>query len=94
MFDKIEFEPSAYKHGISEEDSIWCIESERYRKLFEVYPCIKILYIGWSTTGFPLEVIGKEINEVFYVFHAMPLRKNWYYLINSKNIKRRYYGNR
>jgi hypothetical protein len=94
MYDKIEFEPSAYKHGIPEEDVEWCISHREYMKVKEFFPVRKVLYIGWSTIGLPLEVMGKYVKSNFVVFHAMPLRKNWYHLIYNQKRKRRNYGNR
>jgi hypothetical protein len=93
MFDKIEFEPSAYKHGISEEDVGWCILHREYIKIKEFYPVKKVLFIGWSTGGLPLEVAAKDIEGDLIVYHAMKLRKNWYHLIYNQKQKRRNYGN-
>jgi hypothetical protein len=92
MFDKIEFEPSAFKHGILRIDSERCIWYPEYSNFLTISPLMKILYIGYSRFGDPLEVIGKKIDFTLSIYHAMPLRKNWYhYLINEK---RRKYGNR
>ncbi|MDR0550657.1 MAG: hypothetical protein LBG72_01420 [Spirochaetaceae bacterium] len=75
MEPEIIFTPSAFKHGIDEED----IRHALRIRLFD-HPMPgeedKNLLIGVSRSGIALEVLYNEIdNNVIKVFHAMKCRK-------------------
>ena len=73
----VEFNPSAFKHGITEEDIRFAFDN----KLFD-HPVAaqedKNLLIGLDKRLNPLEVLYNEIDEhTVNVFHAMKCRKAW-----------------
>jgi hypothetical protein len=84
------FEESAKRHSISENDALHCIEYFVHSNIVEFVPP-RVLFIGWSSDGRPLEVIAKDLGDKLSVYHAMPLRKNWFYLLEGggKNDYRR-----
>jgi len=73
----VEFNPSAFKHGVAEEDIRFAFDN----KLFD-HPIArqeeKNLLIGLDRQLNPLEILYNEIdgNNV-NVFHAMKCRKAW-----------------
>jgi len=74
MADKIIFVPSAFRHGYTQDDIEWAIETKIYEGLLkgedEIYAII-----GFGTSGNPIEVFYNIIdNETIKVFHAMSLR--------------------
>lgn len=73
----IEFNQSAFKHGISEEDIRYAFA----HKIFD-HPIVgeeeKNLLIGFDTKANVLEILYNVISEQkINVFHAMKCRKNW-----------------
>jgi len=84
MFAKIEFNPSAFKHDVSEIDIRSAIERFIYEDPLEDFDN-KYLLLGFDTKGTLLEVIYNLIDEdTINVFHAMPCRKNFYVLLRRK----------
>ena len=78
----IEFNPSAFKHGITVEDIRFAFDN----KLFD-HPVAgqeeKNLLIGFDRRLNPLEIMYNEIDEhTVNVFHAMKCRKIWRKLAN------------
>ena len=78
----IEYNPSAFKHGISEEDIRFAFDN----KLFD-HPVAnheeKNLLIGFDKQLNPLEILYNEIDDhSVNVFHAMKCRKAWRNLAN------------
>jgi hypothetical protein len=78
MEPKIEFIPSAFKHGVTEAD-IW--------SAFEKFICDgplpdfenKYLLLGFDTKGNLLEIMYNYIHEdTVKVFHAMKCRRQFY----------------
>jgi hypothetical protein len=80
VYAVIEFNESAFKHGVIREDIRWAIvhylydgimEDEEYKN--------KYLIIGFDTKGILLEIMYNIINEdSINVFHAMPCREQFY----------------
>ncbi|MDR0562011.1 MAG: hypothetical protein LBG73_04915 [Spirochaetaceae bacterium] len=75
MDERIVFAPSAFKHGVSEED----IRNAFKIRLFD-HPMPgeenKNLLIGISRSGIALEILYNELdNNRIKVFHAMKCRK-------------------
>jgi hypothetical protein len=73
----IEFNPSAFKHGVTEAD----IRSAFDNKLFD-HPVArqeeKNLLIGFDERLNPIEILYNEINDhTVNVFHSMKCRKAW-----------------
>ena len=74
---KVEFNPSAFKHGVTEEDIRFAFDN----KLFD-HPVAnqedKNLLIGLDKRLNPLEILYNEIDDnSVNVFHAMKCRKAW-----------------
>jgi len=73
----VEFNPSAFKHGIKEEDIRFAFDN----KLFD-HPVVsqeeKNLLIGLDKQLNPIEILYNEIDDnTINVFHAMKCRKAW-----------------
>ena len=84
MSFKIEFNPSAFKHGASEADIRKAIDRFVYEDPLEDFEN-KYLLVGFDTKGLLLEVMYNYIDEdTINVFHAMPCRKNFYGLLRGK----------
>ena len=78
----IEFNPSAFKHSITEDDIRFAFDN----KLFD-HPVVlheeKNLLIGLDRRLNPIEILYNEIDEhTVNVFHAMKCRKAWRNLAN------------
>jgi len=84
MNAKIEFNPSAFKHGVTETDIRFAIDKFLYEDPLEDY-YNKYLLLGFDTKGTLLEVMYNYIDaDTINVFHAMPCRRNFYYLLERK----------
>ncbi|MDR1287464.1 MAG: hypothetical protein LBK08_07635 [Treponema sp.] len=73
----IEFNPSAFKHGVTETDIRFAFDN----KLFD-HPVTrqeeKNLLVGFDVRLNPIEILYNEINDhTVNVFHAMKCRKTW-----------------
>jgi hypothetical protein len=80
----IEFNPSAFKHGITEiairqavinviYDDIWDEDSDKH------------LLLGFDNNGNPLEIMYNVIDEqTINVFHAMKCRSIYYHLLYTQ----------
>jgi len=76
----IEFNPSAFKHGISEEDIRTAIERFVYNEIMEDDE-EKHLLLGFDTHANLLEIIYNKIDaQTINIFHAMKCRKAYYSL--------------
>jgi len=75
---KIEFNPAAFKHGVTETDIRRAFDTFVYEEPLEDF-FNKYLLIGFDTKGVLLEVMYNNIDEKsINVFHAMPCRKAFY----------------
>ena len=87
MFANIEFNPSAFKHGVSEVDIRKAIDRFVYEDPLEDFDN-KYLLLGFDTKGNLLEVVYNHIDaDTINVFHAMPCRKSFYGLLGGKDGK-------
>jgi hypothetical protein len=83
MDKDIEFNPSAFRHGVSEADIRHALAVARYDSPAEGEDN-KNLCIGFDTNGNLLEVLYNEVgSKGIYVFHAMKCRKIFFHLINN-----------
>lgn len=81
MFSKIEFNPSAFKHGINELDILKAIDRFIYEDPLEDFEN-KYLLLGFDTKGTLLEIMYNYIDDdIINIFHAMPCRKSFYDLL-------------
>jgi hypothetical protein len=72
---EISFSPSAFKHGVSEEDIRWALGTQFCDVLMEGYED-KYILIGFDMNGNLLEIMYRAIdNHSIHVFHAMKCRK-------------------
>ena len=84
MSAKIEFHPSAFKHGVSEADIQKAVERFIYEDPLEDFDN-KYILLGFNTKGLLLEVMYNYFDvDTINVFHAMPCRKSFYGLIREK----------
>jgi hypothetical protein len=83
----IEFNPSAFKHSITEEDIQTAIERFVYNEIMEDDET-KHLLLGFDTHANLLEIIYNKIDEqTINIFHAMRCRKA-YYSLAEEHIRR------
>jgi hypothetical protein len=76
MGDSIRFNPSAFKHGVSETDILKAIETKIYEGPLEDYKN-KYAIIGFDMAGNPIEIMYNLIdNETINIFHAMKCRSS------------------
>ena len=84
----IEFNPSAFKHGVSEADIRWAFDTARYDAWFnegEEHAKDKYLLIGFDQNGNPLEILYNLIDDKsINVFHAMKCRNIYFHLIQKE----------
>jgi hypothetical protein len=80
---KVEFDKSAFKHGISEADIKCVVEDYLYNKVLDGYKG-KNLVIGFDTHANLLEVVFNVVDdETINVFHAMKCRRIYLPLIKK-----------
>ena len=76
---KIEYNESAFEHGISKENITHAVKTRVYDAPVVGY-INKYIIIGFDTSGNPLEIMyNPDDNNVYkiYVFHAMKARKKY-----------------
>ena len=85
MFPKIEFNKTAFKHGVTEEDIRWVFYNPEYDGPMEELEN-KYIRIGFDRSGNLLEIMYNEDeeDETVNVFHAMKCRSIYYHLLNRK----------
>jgi uncharacterized DUF497 family protein len=82
MFPNIEFNASAFKHGITEESIRYAMWHSLHEQLLEMYTN-KWLVIGYDIAGNLIEVVYNIIDdETVNVFHAMLFRKKFISQLN------------
>jgi len=73
----VEINPSALKHGVTEEDIRFAFDNKLFDHPVANYEC-KNLLIGLDKRLNPLEILYNEIDDnTVNVFHAMKCRKTW-----------------
>ncbi|MCL2006721.1 MAG: hypothetical protein FWG77_01415 [Treponema sp.] len=76
---KIEYNESAFEHGVSKESIVHAIKTKVYDAPLLGYSN-KYILIGFDINGNPLELMyNPDDNDVYkiYVFHAMRARKKY-----------------
>ena len=83
MFDNIEINKSAFKHGINEDDIRWAFLHSCYDGPIEGM-ADKYIRLGFDSAGNLLEIMYNEIDDNnVNVFHAMKCRKIYYKLLGG-----------
>ena len=83
MFEVIEYNKSAFKHAISEEDIRWAFFHFRYDAPIEGMEN-KYLRIGFDRKGNLLEIMYNENDEhSVNIFHAMKCRSIYFSLLKT-----------
>jgi hypothetical protein len=83
VFTRVEFNPAAFRHDISESDILRAIDMFLYEDPLEEFEN-KYLVIGFDTKGRLLEIMYNQIDaESINVFHAMPCRRAFYSLLQE-----------
>ncbi|MDR2971562.1 MAG: hypothetical protein LBU83_06510 [Bacteroidales bacterium] len=81
----VEFNPSAFKHGVSVADILWAFDHIAHDSLIEQgesETMDKYLLIGFDINANPLEIMYNEIDEnTVNVFHAMKCRNIYKHLL-------------
>ena len=85
----IEFNPSAFDHGVKEEDIYWAFDTAIYDGLLnepdDNDAREKFLLIGFDRNANPIEVLYNFISDYHVnVFHAMQCRSIYHNLLNLK----------
>ena len=80
MLYKFEFNKSAFKHGVAEEDIRWAFLHYRYDGPVEDMEN-KYIRIGFDRSGNLLEIMYNEYDDVINIFHAMGCRSIYYSLL-------------
>jgi hypothetical protein len=79
---EIEFNPSAFKHGVTESDIRLAVERFLYNEVMSDDES-KHLLVGFDASANLIEVIYNMIDEhTINVFHAMKCRKAYLSLLN------------
>jgi len=82
----IKFSISAFKHGVSESDIRWAIDTAKYDGYFDDDGDTenKRLLIGFDRNANPLEILYNVLdNDTVRVFHAMKCRKAFKHLLKK-----------
>ena len=70
----IVYKPSAFKHGCTQADILWALQTARYDELMEGWEN-KHLLLGFDTHSNPLEVMYNDLGDnMISLFHAMTCR--------------------
>ena len=84
----IEFNPSAFKHDVTEADIRWAFDTVKYDGFFNEgkgQDKDKFLLIGFDRKGNPLEVLYNIIDDkTINVFHAMKCRNIFIHLLHNE----------
>jgi hypothetical protein len=80
MEPKIEFVPSAFRHGITKEDIRWVLNNYLVDGIVEENDETVRIAVGFDrSVNMLLEVMYHEFeDETALVFHAMECRKKWF----------------
>jgi hypothetical protein len=79
----IEFNPAAFKHGVSEADIRNAFMNALYDDVLDDSP-EKHLLLGFGSNGNILEILYKNINEYsINVFHAMHCMSIFFHLLDD-----------
>jgi hypothetical protein len=82
MIQRILHKPSAFKHGITQDQIIHVLDDPKYEGPVEVYKN-KYLVLGFDAAGNLLEIMYNEMEGGgLNVFHAMPCRSIFFPLLH------------
>ena len=75
---------SAYKHGISKENILYCL-LHFHNDIVLDYSPVKRIFAGFDDVGRALEIVAIEDDEQEHlvVIHAMKLTKKYFFLLNE-----------
>lgn len=73
---------SALKHGVNPDDALYVIERPIMSLAIEEEP-LKILHLGISPEGIPLEVVTVRTSQGDAVIHAMRMRTKYVKLLEG-----------
>jgi len=82
MFENIEFNRSAFKHGISKENILWAFLHHHYDGPVENLEN-KFIRLGFDRSGNLLEIMYNEDEQIVNIFHAMKCRSIYYHLLKQ-----------
>ena len=83
MDEGIEFNKSAFKHGISEDNIRHALNFSEYEGPLDD-DCNKYIVIGFDKSGKLLEILYNRIDDdTISVFHAMKFRDIFLYLLDA-----------
>jgi len=81
MGESVEFNDSAFKHGIAEENIRYALNNPRYEGALDDSEN-RYIVIGFDNSGKLLEILYNRIDdETVNVFHAMKCRGIFYHLL-------------
>jgi hypothetical protein len=85
MYPNIEFNPAAFKHGITETNIRWALQRHLFDACIEEDDENKYLVLGFDGAGNLLEIMYNLIDErTINVFHAMKCRRAFFPLLNAQ----------
>jgi hypothetical protein len=67
------FLKSAFKHGVTAEDSLFVMRFPLHQEILRDEP-LKIVYLGISPRGIPLEVVATDTLRGTAIIHSMRMR--------------------
>ena len=83
MYEGIEFNRAAFKHGITEENIRYALNRPRYEGPLEDDE-YKYIVLGFDNSGKLLEILYNHIDdETINVFHAMKCRSIFFHLLDA-----------
>ena len=78
----VEFNESAFRHGISKEDILNALNTKIYAAMIEEFPD-KYGVVGFDRAGNPLEIVYNPVDDnSICVFHAMRARNSFIEMIS------------
>jgi len=87
MGPEIVFVPSAFRHGVSEENICWVLLNHIADGVIEEDDETKHLSVGFDKNGNLLEIMYNYIDEkTIKVFHAMKCRKLFYKKLDEEGL--------
>ena len=83
MGDGVEFNDSAFKHGITEENIRYALNNPRYEGALDDDEN-RFIVLGFDNSGNLLEILYNCIDdETLNVFHAMKCRSIFFHLLDA-----------
>ena len=83
MDESIEFNQSAFRHGVTEENIRYVLNRPRYEGPLDEDDD-KYIVIGFDNSGNLLEILYKRIDDkAINIFHAMKCRRIFFHLLDT-----------